>query len=386
MCNGSISEHLKITVLNVAYPLAPVGPDAVGGAEQVLSHIDAALVRAGHRSIVLACEGSHAAGELVATPRITGTLHTHMHAETQARYRVCIGRLVEEHDVDLVHLHGLDFHTYLPRAGVPVLVTLHMPPTWHAPEALFTRRPDTFLHCVTRSQQAGCPAGIDLLPAIENGVPLDPHDRERHGGPDGGDEAIQGSRRGARRNFVMTLSRICPEKGIHLAIAAAECAGVPSVIAGQVFPFAAHQEYFARQIEPQLGGRVRFIGPIGVTRKRRLLRAARALLVASTVAETSSLAAMEALACGTPVIAFRVGALPEIVKHNETGFLVRDVAEMAAAINEVERLDPEACRAEARRRFSVERMTACYLERYAQIVRNVALRCPPSGEEKSYAA
>src|SRR4051812_36225148 len=99
---------MRLTILNVAYPLAPVGPDAVGGAEQVLTAIDSALAQSGHDSVVLACEGSFNHGELVTTPQVQGTLHGHMHAETQARLTREIQRLVAERGIDLVHLHGVD--------------------------------------------------------------------------------------------------------------------------------------------------------------------------------------------------------------------------------------------------------------------------------------
>jgi glycosyltransferase involved in cell wall biosynthesis len=341
---------MRLTILNVAYPLAPVGPDAVGGAEQVLTQLDRAVVRAGHRSLVLACDGSVAAGELIATEPIRGVLADHMNALAQAGHRQRLQELVAREHVDVVHLHGIDFHTYLPPAGVPVLVTLHMPPAWHSAEAFALRRPRTYLQCVSRSQARACPPGVRLLPPIPNGVPLDPAPLPRR-----------------RGDFVVSLGRICPEKGVHLAIAAAARSGRTLVIAGKVFPYSAHERYFSEQLQPHLGRACRFIGPVGAVRKRRLLRAARALLVTSTAPETSSLVAMEALACGTPVIAFPVGALPEIVEHGVTGFLVRDEREMAAAIDAAPTIDATACRAAARTRFSVERMTTQYLERYRRL-------------------
>lgn len=107
---------------------------------------------------------------------------------------------------------------------------------------------------------------------------------------------------------------------------------------------------------------------MGFERKRRLLSAARAVLVPSLVPETSSLVAMEALACGTPVIAFANGALPEIVEDGKTGFLVRDEADMASAIRRSGAIDPDMCRKEAALRFREEKMLRQYFELYERIL------------------
>jgi glycosyltransferase involved in cell wall biosynthesis len=349
---------MRLTVLNVAFPLAPVGPAAVGGAEQVLTALDAALVRAGHRSLVLACEGSVAHGELHALPPPPQSLAGHLHPQTQQLVRQRIAALVAREPIDVVHLHGIDCHAYLPPPGPAALVTLHLPTAWHDLGLFNPVRPRTFVHGVSRSQHATFPPSPALLPPIENGVALV-------------DDAADATAVSLETpdDFVVVLSRICPEKGIHHAIAAAERAGVACVIAGRVFPFVAHETYFAHEIAPRLSERVRFVGPLGAAEKRLLLRRARALLVPSTVPETSSLSAMEALACGTPVIAFANGALPELVDHGRTGFLVPDVAAMADAIAVAAQLDRAHCRAVAHERFSADRMTCRYLERYAQLAR-----------------
>jgi glycosyltransferase involved in cell wall biosynthesis len=255
--------------------------------------------------------------------------------------------------VDVVHMHGIDFHAYLPPPGPPVLVTLHLPPEWYPPSAFHLDRPNTFLHCVSASQRARCPRGARLLPDVPNGVAL---------------AALRPGR--AKRRFVMALGRICPEKGFHIALNAAKRADVPLLLAGQTFPYEAHESYFAREIVPRLDDSRRFIGPIGLVRKRRLLSAARALLLPSLAPETSSLVAMEALACGTPVIAFPAGALPEIVDHGTTGFIVQDEQEMAEAIHAAARIEPDVCRAAARDRFSLERT----IERYFGLYRDLARR------------
>jgi glycosyltransferase involved in cell wall biosynthesis len=343
---------MSLTVLQVAYPLAAVGMDAAGGAEQVLTWLDAALVEAGHRSIVVACDGSTTAGLLCAIRGARGrALDDELRHAVEREQRQAIADALRRWPVDLIHMHGIDFYNYLPEPGVPVLVTLHLPPEWYPHEVFFPERPETYLNCVSRTQERDCPPAARLLSVIENGVPT---------------ELL--AARHAKRPFALILGRVCPEKGFHLALEAAIRARIGIVMAGEIFPYQAHECYFAQRIAPLLGPRRRFIGRVGFRRKRRLLSAASCLLVPSLVRETSSLTAMEALACGTPVIAFPAGELAEIIEHGKSGFLVHDVNEMAEAIRQAHRLDPDACRQAARARFSLRRMTAQYLERYSQLV------------------
>jgi glycosyltransferase involved in cell wall biosynthesis len=341
---------MSLTVLNVAYPFAPVGPDAVGGAEQILSALDRALTHAGHHSIVVACEGSITEGTFVPVPATPGPLDADRMAAARARHRRAIEQALERYPVDLVHCHGVDFHSYLPPPGVPVLATLHLPVHWYSAGALQPQRPDTWLQCVSAGQQEACGANPRLLPAIENGVPI---------------HALGG--RNAKHRFALMLSRICPEKGIHIALDAAKLADASLVVAGAVFPYSEHERYFFDEVRPRLDSSRRFIGPVGFARKRWLLASARCLLVPSLVPETSSLAAREALAAGTPVIAFRQGALADTVEHGRTGFLVDGEEEMAEAIRQAESIDAETCRQVARERFSQDRMVRQYLAAYEGI-------------------
>jgi glycosyltransferase involved in cell wall biosynthesis len=343
---------MNLTVLNVAYPLAPAGPDAVGGAEQVLSLLDAALVDAGHRSIVLACEGSRPRGELISVPRCQGALDAETVRRAQERHARAICEILRRIDIDLVHLHGIDFHNYLPPPGVPALATLHLPIDWYPREALYPTRHDTWLNCVSTRQHASCDRNPRLVAPIENGVRVGPFPTRR------------------KRNFALVLSRICPEKGIHVAIEAAKRAGIPLLIAGEVYAYADHERYFRCDVAPRLDRLRRFIGPIGASRKQRLLSGARCLLVPSLVAETSSLAAREALAAGTPVIAQNTGALMDTVEHGRTGFLVRNETEMAEAIQRVDRIDSQQCWRAARGRFALVPMIARYFDLYRQLARS----------------
>ncbi len=338
---------MMLTVLNVAYPLARVGPGAVGGAEQILARIDRALVEHGATSVVVSCAGSSCAGVLCATPAASGVLDDAACACAQRAHAETIARILDEYPVDVVHMHGVDFPAYLPAPGVPVLATLHVAPRSYPPAVFEPARAATHLNCVSRSQRTACPASAAIVATIENGVdprPVLPHNRQRA--------------------YAMALGRICPEKGFHIAIDAARRAGIRMLLAGRVFPYPGHEHYFTTAILPRLGTSCAFIGPVSGDEKSHLLAGARCVVISSLVAETSSLVAMEALACGTPVIAFPYGALPEIVDHGVTGLLVRDEREMADAIIAAGTLDRQACRTAAAERFSAARMTREYLQLY----------------------
>jgi glycosyltransferase involved in cell wall biosynthesis len=341
---------MKLTILTVPFPFAPVNEDPVGGAEQVSANLDRALVRQGHRSIVIAVRGSRTAGTLVPVSRATQSLHTQP-CTVHHELRQCIAAVLAREPVDLIHFHGVDFAAYLPAAGPPALVTLHLPIDWYPQGALQSKRPFTWFNPVSASQAQTAPPGVELLPFIGNGVATDHFPANVR-----------------KKRFALVLGRVCPEKGFHHAISASVHAGIPLLIAGEVFPWAAHQRYFDCEISPRLDRQRRWIGCIGGHDKRLLLAAARCVLVPSLAQETSSLVAMEALAAGTPVIAWRSGALPHIVDHGRTGYIVDDVLGMADAIGKVGRIDPRTCRAVARERFGLDRMIAGYFTLYRQLV------------------
>jgi CelD/BcsL family acetyltransferase involved in cellulose biosynthesis/glycosyltransferase involved in cell wall biosynthesis len=338
---------MTLTVLQVAYPLAPVGEDAVGGAEQVLTTLDEALTARGVRSLVLACEGSTSAGALLRCPRWGGRLDDTTLAQAQGTFRERLQTILREEAVDIVHLHGVDFEAYLPAAHPGVLATLHLPPSYYRP-GVFARG-DVHLCAVSRQQWESCP-GRERIDLVPNGIQVD---RFRFSADKG--------------DFVLALGRICREKGYHRALAAARRAGVRMKLAGEVFDYPEHRRYFAERIRPLLDGERTFVGPAGFAHKQTLLAEARCLLVPSLVPETSSLVAMEALACGTPVVAFRAGALASLIEPGRTGFLVDDTEGMAEAIARAHEIDPAECRRAAEARFGAAAMVDGYVRLYERL-------------------
>src|SRR4051794_35625082 len=186
---------MTLTVLNVASWLNAVDPGAVGGAEQIVSQIDAGLVRRGHRSLVIARPGSRISGTLIPTsPPDTLPHHGAISNATwwaaHGAWRRAISETIVRHPVDIVHMHGMHFANYLPPHDIPTLVTFHLPLSWYKSEALQVSRPNTFFQCVSRSQRELFPASIKFLPDIENGVPC---------------ELLQPASHIRRRDFVVML-------------------------------------------------------------------------------------------------------------------------------------------------------------------------------------
>ncbi|MBC7986113.1 MAG: glycosyltransferase family 4 protein [Sphingomonadaceae bacterium] len=183
---------------------------------------------------------------------------------------------------------------------------------------------------------------------IHHGIPIEEFPFDPRGGDD-----------------LLFFGRIHPDKGAKEAIAAARDAGRRLVMAGIV----QDEHYHAREIAPHIDGeRVTYIGPVGGALRARTLGAARALLHLINFDEPFGLSVIEAMACGTPVIAISRGSMPELIDHGVTGFLVSDVDEAVEAVGRIGELDRAACRAAVAERFTVERMADRYLELYRSLV------------------
>jgi glycosyltransferase involved in cell wall biosynthesis len=340
---------MRLTVLNVSYPLACVSAATPGGAEQVLSILDEELVRAGHRSIVVAPEGSRISGVLLSIRAFSSALDDNAKRESRRCCRAAIESALQKFSIDVIHFHGIDFYDYLPACDIPILVTLHLPPAWYPPEIFRWQRENVHLICVSAAQARACPPHAHIETIICNGIAL---------------QLFTPSL--TKENYALCLGRICPEKGFHFAMDACTSAGLPLFLAGTVFPYPEHQQYFEDFIRPRLKIGHRYLGAVMGQQKQRLLAHTKCLIIPSLVDETSSLVAMEAAASGTPVIAFRRGALPEVVRHGHTGLIVDNPEQMALALGSISSISPADCRAEAIHRFDGRRMAAEYISLYSR--------------------
>jgi glycosyltransferase involved in cell wall biosynthesis len=337
-------------VLYVAYPLQPVSSASCGGAEQVLWTLEREMHRRGVQTVAAACAGSEVCGELVVTGDGDAAVDDFAAKEEQHRERVL--KFLRSARFDLVHDHSGHFWPHAGNVNAPVLATLHLPRTFYDSRSFEALAENVYFNCVSASQRESFADLPRMLNVVRNGI-----DIERF------------TFAAEKRGYLLWLGRICPEKAPHIAMDVARRGGVPLVVAGQVYPFSYHQQYFEREVRPRLAnGEVAFVDTPSFSQKLELLQRARAVLITSTAQETSSMVALEAQACGTPVIARRIGALPEVVVDGATGVLVDSDDEFAAAIREIGRMDPIACRLHVEANFSARAMADAYERVYSRIV------------------
>jgi glycosyltransferase involved in cell wall biosynthesis len=308
------------------------------------------LAARGHHSFVIAAEGSQVSGELIATPEASDEITDAVRTEAQAIHRDLIQRTLHNRPIDLIHFHGLDFPAYVPERPIrsAMLATLHLPLSWY-PSHIF-ELPAITLNCVSQNQAAS--ANGRSLGFIPNGIDLSQYPTSRD------------------PEHLLFIGRICPEKGPDIALRVAHLLDLPLLVAGPVHPFPAHQEYFRTCVQPLLDSKRCYIGAIQLAQKVEMLASARAVLIPSLAPETSSLVAMEAAAAGAPVIAYRSGALPEIIVHGKTGFIVESEQQMAEAVSRVDLITAEACQKHSREQFDAGQMADRYLELYSRVIQH----------------
>ena len=330
-------------------PIAlPVPPPGYGGTERVVALLAHEFQRQGHEVIVFAAAGSdpglplRGAGR-AALPERPG----HAYAVAEAAHVSHAYR--HAGDCDIVHDHTKQRGLQLARlAAVPVVSTLHNPVT-PSREVAYRAVPDHPWVAISHAQARQTP-WLRLAGVVHHGVA----------------EADFGLAP-VKDDFLLVLGRISPEKGVHLAIDVARRSGRPLIIAG---PVAADSEaYYREMVAPAIdGSQIQHVGPVGGLLKQSLLRRAAALLFPILWDEPFGLVMLEALACGTPVLALSRGAVPEVLTDPGVGRAVGQPAELLDALAEVLRCRPEACQAHVRRHFGVEQMARGYMAVYRSLL------------------
>lgn len=258
-----------------------------------------------------------------------------------------ISELFERGDAfDLIHNH-FDFLplTYSGMTRTPVLTTIH---GFSSPKILPVYRKYNKRTYYVAISDADRHPGLDYVATIHHGVDL----RSFTFRPEPG-------------AYLLFFGRIHPDKGPGEAIEIARRAGMPLVMAGIVQDRAC----FEREVLPHLDGQqVRYVGSAGPEERNRLLGGAFALLHPIRFEEPFGLSVVEAMACGTPVVAYRRGSMPEVVRHGQTGFLVDSADEALEALGKIRKLSREACRRWVEERFTVDRMVEAYLKVYREIL------------------
>jgi glycosyltransferase involved in cell wall biosynthesis len=336
-----VSSRLRIAVLASIAHRTP--PRDYGPWEQVASTLAEGLVALGHEVTLFATADS------ITTGRLHSTAPTGYEEDTSYDAKVYEGLHIaaafeRAGEFDLMS-NQFDFLplTYSRLVSTPVVTTIH----GFSSERILPvyRDYDASSHYVAISDSDRHP-DLGYAATIHHGIDLT---RFTFAPEPGG--------------YLLFLGRIHPHKGTHLAIEVARRAGLPLVIAGIV----QDEDYFRAQVQPQLGGDISYVGSVGPTERDRLLGGALALLHLISFAEPFGLSVVESLATGTPVIAFALGSMPELIDHGRTGFLVSDTAGALTAVSKVGALPRQSCRDEAVARFSDARMVADYAELFGRI-------------------
>jgi glycosyltransferase involved in cell wall biosynthesis len=342
------ARPLRIAQVAPLYESVP--PKLYGGTERIVSYLTEELIDQGHQVTLFASGDSQTSAELVSP--CEHAIRLDANGPDAAALHVLMLEQLNQHayDFDIIHFHTE--HIQLPfarRQATPCLVTLHGRLDIPGLAELYEEFRDVPLVSISDSQREPLP-GARWQATVYHGLPTHLHCCTPE--PEG---------------YLAFLGRIAPEKGVDRAIDIARRAGVPLKIAAKVD--AADQDYFTSEIEPRIDGvSVQLIGEINEAQKTAFLGQARALLFPIDWPEPFGLVMIEAMACGTPSIAFRRGSVPEVIDEGVTGFIVETLDEAVAAVAKSQSLDRMRCRDVFERRYSAARMANDYCHIYEQLL------------------
>ena len=347
-------------IAQVAPPFETVPPMRYGGTERVVATLTEELVRRGHEVTLFAAGGSRTRARLVPTVERALWYQQPRPKDFNPYWAITLGEVWRRIDeFDIVHSH-LDYFGFpMARSGVrPVVTTLHGRLDLPDLQPLYRAFDDIPLVSISEAQRRPL-AQANWAATIYHGIEL-------------GELTFKPKMGG----YLAFLGRISPEKGLDTAIRVARRAGVPLLIAARMpLPHThdpnvrADWEYWEDEVQPLLEGKqVELLGQLGGKDKDEFLHNAAALLFPIRWPEPFGLVMVESLACGTPVLAFGEGSVPELIEDGVTGFIRKTEDELVEAVGHITELDRARCRAEAERRFSPSAMVDAYERVYAQLV------------------
>ena len=345
----------------IAPPWIAVPPAGYGGIEAVVSLLCEELVARGHDVMLLAAPGSRSAAS-VRSPlesehpdRIGWSLYEANHVGVA--YDAVNNAAQNGRSFDVVHDHsGFTAVAMAPRSPAPVVHTLHAPFDEDTTPFYVRHGHKVTLVAISRYQQEHAPPGVRITEMVPNPIRV-----EEWPFCDDKDQ------------YLLWVGRFDPVKGAHRAITVARQAGLPLVLAGPVQP--GQEPYFHREIEPHIDGEmVRYVGEVGGATRKELFARAKAFLMPIRWAEPFGLVMIEALVCGTPVLAFPEGAVGEIVIDGENGFQVPNERQMTAAIARLDQIDPRRCRESVASRYDAPIIAERYEAVYHRAIGAAAFR------------
>ncbi len=344
---GNIGSSGGLHVAMVAPPWFTVPPDSYGGIEEVVAELTRALIARGHQVTPIGAGDDGTAATFLRTydvppsERLGESLPELHHAAAAAE-------LLADLDVDVVHDHTLAGPLTAAGRSAPTVATMHGPMDGELGDYYRHLGKTVSLVAISDAQRALAP-DLNWVATVYNGVDV-------AGFPF----------REAKEDWVLFVGRFNPEKAPHLAVDAARAAGRRIVLAGKVNE-PAEVEYFEAAIRPRLGADVSYVGEVDATAKRELYAKAACLLFPVQWPEPFGMVMIEAMACGTPVVALDGGAVPEVVVDGVTGVVCATAEELPAAIAKADRLRPAACRAHVAGQFDVSVMAEGYEQVYRRL-------------------
>jgi glycosyltransferase involved in cell wall biosynthesis len=340
-------------IAQVAPLFESVPPALYGGSERVVSWLTEDLVRLGHEVTLFASGDSTTEARLV--PACEKALWRDTACRETLPHHVRMLELVfrDVTQFDIIHFHCDYIHFPLVRRyRHPTLTTLHGCVHTHDLRDLLQEYRDVPLASISDNQRASTPEA-NWQGTIHHGLPRDLHTFS----PEDGE-------------YLAFLGRVSPEKGLERAIEVAYRTGMPLKVAAKIYE--EDRSYFEQRIKPLLeksSSFVEFVGEVGGAAKDGFLGKAKALLFPVDWPEPFGLVMIEAMACGTPVIGWSNGSVPEVIQHGANGFVVATVNEAVECVAKLSSLRRDVCRKLFEARFRVERMTADYLKMYEKVIR-----------------